>query len=268
VPGKEYLLKLGTAKVRMTLNKVNRLIDASSLKIESRNEVRRHEVAECVMKLEQAIAFDCADEISATSRFVIVDDYEIAGGGIIVESLEDSASWVREKVAIRNYRWEKSIISIEKRAEKYNQKPTLVLITGSRHSGKKPTAKAFERLLFEDGKMVYFLGIGNLLYGVDADLKGSSDNFREEHIRRLAEVANLMLDAGNILAVTAIELRQSDLDIITSVIPHEQTKVVWMGKNVSTDIRVDLQLGDMTPADAAGKIKSFLQKDGIIFKPF
>jgi bifunctional enzyme CysN/CysC len=81
-------------------------------------------------------------------------------------------------------------------------------------------------------------------------------------------VANLMLDAGNILAVTAIELRQSDLDIITSVIPHEQTKVVWMGKNVSTDIRVDLQLGDMTPADAAGKIKSFLQKDGIIFKPF
>jgi bifunctional enzyme CysN/CysC len=268
VPGKEYLLKLGTAKVRMTLNKVNRLIDASSLKIESRNEVRRHEVAECVMKLEQAIAFDCADEISATSRFVIVDDYEIAGGGIIVESLEDSASWVREKVAIRNYRWEKSIISIEKRAEKYNQKPTLVLITGSRHSGKKPTAKAFERLLFEDGKMVYFLGIGNLLYGVDADLKGSSDNFREEHIRRLAEVANLMLDAGNILAVTAIELRQSDLDIITSVIPHEQTKVVWMGKNVSTDIRVDLQLGDMTPADAACKIKSFLQKDGIIFKPF
>ena len=53
--------------------------------------------------------------------------------------------------------------------------------------------------------MVYFLGIGNVLYGVDADIERKPEN-RQEHIRRLGEVANLMLDAGIILIVTAAEL--------------------------------------------------------------
>ena len=104
VKDKVYHLKLGTAKVKARLEKINRVIDASNLnQDEAKEKIERHDVAEVVFKLDKAMAFDLAGEIEETSRFVVVDDFEIAGGGIISEALEDEQSWVREKVMRRNY---------------------------------------------------------------------------------------------------------------------------------------------------------------------
>ncbi|SKA11394.1 adenylyl-sulfate kinase, partial [Selenihalanaerobacter shriftii] len=225
-------------------------------------------VAECILKLDKAIAFDLTSEIAETSRFVIVDEHEIAGGGIVQAALEDEQSWVREKVMLRNYKWEKSHITNDERAEKYNQKSTLVVITGEEDVGKKPTAKALEKRLFDDGKIVYFLGIGNLLYGVDADIKGQSNNHREEHLRRLAEVSHIMLDAGAILAVTAVELTQEDLELIKTTVNADKIETVWLGENVTTDIDYDLHIPEFEEVeDAAQQIKNLLQERGIIFNP-
>ena len=63
--------------------------------------VERHEVAKCILKLNNAIAFDLANDIIETSRFVIVDDFEISGGGIIESELDDKQSWVREQSAFK-----------------------------------------------------------------------------------------------------------------------------------------------------------------------
>ncbi len=268
---KDYYLKLGTAKVRAKIEKIERVIDASDLnQDEAKDEIERHDVAECILKLEKAIAFDLASEIAETSRFVIVDEYEIAGGGIIQKALEDEQSWVREKVMLRNYKWEKSHITNDERAEKYNQKSTLVLITGEEDVGKKPTAKALEKRLFNDGKIVYFLGIGNLLYGVDADIKSEEDkSYREEHLRRLAEVSHIMLDAGGILAVTAVELTQEDLELIKTTVNPEKIETVWLGENVTTDISYDLHIPKFETAEkSANRIKGLLQDRGIIFNPW
>ncbi|ADL13448.1 GTP-binding protein [Acetohalobium arabaticum] len=267
---KEYYLKLGTAKVRARIEEIERVIDASDLsQNEAKDRIERHDVAECILKLDKAIAFDLANEIAETSRFVIVDEHEIAGGGIVQEALEDKQSWIREKVMLRNYKWEKSHITNDERAEKYNQKSTLVLITGEEDVGKKPTAKALEKRLFNDSKIVYFLGIGNVLYGVDADIKGTEENnHRKEHLRRLAEVSNIMLDAGAILAVTAVELTQDDLELIKTTVNPDKIKTVWLGKNVTTDINYDLHIPEFeSEKEAAGKIKGLLQEQEIIFKP-
>ena len=266
---KEYLFKLGTAKVKAKLEKINRVIDASDLSNEVKNQIERHDVAECTLKLEKAIAFDLTEDIAETSRFVLVDDYEIAGGGIIDEALEDKQSRVREKVMIRNTKWEKSIISQEDRAEKYNQKSSLILITGEEDVGKKPLAKALEQKLFNDGKIVYFLGIGNLLYGVDADIKLNHNNHKEEHLRRLAEVSNIMLDAGAILIVTAIGLSQEDVDLIKTTINHDRIFKVWLGEEITTNIQCDLHLDKVLDQNhATNKIKSLLHDKNIIFNPF
>ncbi|MBM7622968.1 GTP-binding protein [Sporohalobacter salinus] len=268
---KEYYLKLGTAKVRARIEEIKRVIDASDLsQNEAKNEIERHDVAECVLKLDKAIAFDLANEIAETSRFVIVDEHEIAGGGIVQKALEDKQSWVREKVMLRNYKWEKSHITNDERAEKYNQKSTLVLITGEEDVGKKPTAKALEKRLFNDGKIVYFLGIGNVLYGIDADIKGTEENnHREEHLRRLAEVSNIMLDAGAILAVTAVELTQNDLELIKTTVNPDKIETVWLGENITTDINYDLHIPEFEgEKEAARKIKGLLQERGAIFKPW
>jgi len=270
VKDKVYHLKLGTAKVKARLEKINRVIDASNLnQDEAKEKIERHDVAEVVFKLDKAMAFDLAGEIEETSRFVIVDDFEIAGGGIISEAMEDEQSWVREKVMRRNYNWEQSLISREDRAEKYNQKSTLILITGEEDVGKKPTAKALEKRLFNDGKVVYFLGIGNLLYGVDADIKNGDNGHKEEHLRRLAEVSHLMLDAGAILVVTAVELSQSDLELIKTTVNPQQIETVWLGDRVTTDLEFDLHIPEFTSeAEVSAQIKGLLQDRGIIFRPW
>ncbi len=270
VKDKVYYLKVGTAKVKARLQKINRVIDASNLnQDENKEKIERHDVAEVVFKLDRAMAFDLAGEIEETSRFVIVDEFEIAGGGIISEALEDEQSWVREKVMRRNYKWEQSLISREERAEKYNQKSTLILITGEEDVGKKPTAKALEKRLFNDGKVVYFLGIGNLLYGVDADIKNGNNNNQEEHLRRLAEVSHLMLDAGAILIVTAVELTQADLELIKTTVNPQQIETVWLGDRITTDLEFDLHIPEFTSEDqVSAQIKGLLQDRGIIFRPW
>jgi len=266
VKGKNYYLKLGTAKVGMQLEEVHSVLDASNLDSKKKDQVERHEVAECVLNLDRHIAFDLVEDAAITSRFVIIDEFEISGGGIVMQEMKDQTSWVRDKVLMRNYKWIGSEISAEKRSEKYNQKAELVLITGERESPRKEIAKLLEKQLFDEGRFVYYLGIGGLLYGVDADLvTGEIIPFnKKEHIRRLTEVANIMLESGMILIVSAIELDASDLEVINTGIPAERISVVWLGEDVTTDVPVDLVIkGNNDFEKSVGLIrKAFEGKNG------
>jgi bifunctional enzyme CysN/CysC len=268
VKRKEYLLKLGTARVTARVEEVLRVMDASTLGTASQQiAIQRHDVAECVLKLDRAIACDLATDIPATSRFVIVDDYEIRGGGIVREALPDRQATVRDRVLLRNYKWEPSIIQAERRAEKYNQKAALILVTGENENDRKAVAKALEGKLFEDGKVVYFVGIGSVLYGVDADIERKPEN-RLEHMRRLGEVANLMLDAGMILIVAAAELTQEDLEVIKTAVQPDWIETIWAGESITTDLAVDLQLPGGMVHEAVDQLKAHLQDKGIIFRPW
>jgi bifunctional enzyme CysN/CysC len=243
-------------------------MDASTLDpTDQRTVIKRHDVAECVLKLDRAIACDLAEDIAATSRFVIVDDFEIRGGGIVREALADRQTSVRNQVLLRNYKWEPSIIQPEHRAEKYNQKAALILVTGNNETERKSVAKALEGKLFEDGKVVYFMGIGNVLYGVDADIERKQAN-RLEHMRRLGEVANLMLDAGIILIVAAAELTQDDLEVIKTAVQPEMIETVWAGDTITTDLSYDLHLPRGVVAESVDRLKAHIQEKGIIFRPW
>jgi|tagenome__1003787_1003787.scaffolds.fasta_scaffold20984089_3 bifunctional enzyme CysN/CysC len=264
---KEYLLKLGTARVVCRVEEILRVMDASTLDASQKNAIQRHDVAECVLKLDRAIACDLAEDVAATSRFVVVDDFEIRGGGIVREALPDRQSAVRDRVLLRNYKWEPSFIQPERRAEKYNQKAALILVTGEDEAERKSVAKGLEGKLFEDGKVVYFLGIGNVLYGVDADIGRKQEN-RLEHMRRLGEVANLMLDAGIILIVAAAELTQEDLEVIKTAVQPDWIETVWAGDIITTDLACDLHLPGGAIPEAVDSLKSHLQDKGIIFRPW
>lgn len=268
VQNKDYLIKLGAAKEEVRLEKVISVIDASDLSSEGvKEEIGYHDVAKCVLSVNKSIAFDLADQIAATSRFVIVDDYEIRGGGIINNALGDDRDEIRDYIMRRNYKWETSRISRDDRAERYNQKATLILITGKKDVGKKRLAKSLEARLFSEGKFVYFLGIGNILYGVDADIKGHNGNSenRREHLRRLAEVSNVMLDAGMILVVTAVSLTQDDLEIINAAVDTDMIEVVWVGDS-PTDIDYDVLASGCNVDDDINLIKTAMQEKGIIFR--
>lgn len=273
--GTDILLKLGTARIPARVEAIHRIIDAGSEDLSGVEnsgallQVDRHRVAEITLKLARAAAFDLASEAPETSRFVLVEDYEICGGGIVLEALPDEASWAREMVIERNFRWIRSLLTTEERAEHYNQRAALIIITGEQGMGRKRIANRLESDLFNSGKVVYYLGIGSLIYGVDADLSGQDPReTRREHIRRLAEVAHILLDAGLILIVTAIELTQADLDLIKTVVNGREIPIVWVGQRVTTDLVCDIQVPGAEQVDASVvQIKRLLQERGIIFKP-
>ncbi|HBL18702.1 MAG TPA: adenylyl-sulfate kinase [Elusimicrobia bacterium] len=262
--GREYVVKLGSARVKAQLESVQRVLDASTLKaLEGREDIGRHEVAECVFTLRSPIACDRAEDNVLTGRFVIVDGYEIRGGGLVLEALQDPRSRIREKVILRNIKWQKGLIPREQRETRHGQRASLVVVTGADDELRKAAARSLEAELYEEGRYVYFLGIGSVLYGVDADIRGTAAN-HEEDIRRLAEVANILLDCGLIVVVTASELCQSDWDVIRTAVEPERTFAVWLGRPLTTDLRADLDLQPAGASEAVDQITAFLQAQGVL----
>ncbi len=267
---KDYILKLGTSHEKAQVETIHKVIDASDYANQNdRTEIQHHDVAEVTFKLAHPIAFDTSEKFPETSRFVIVDEYEIRGGGIVLESLPDDDVQIRQDVFTRNAKWVPSDVTMQLRAEQYNQRSSLVVITGPKGVGRKTLARRLELQLFEDGKMVYYLGMGSMLYGVNADLKRhDAPGGWREHVRRFAEVSHLFMDAGLIMIMTAIDLTQDDLDVLKTIIGEEKVHVVWIGEKVTTDITYDVHLKNRDKIEeGVVKIKHLLQKRGVIFTP-
>ena len=252
---RRYYLKTGSAKVPARPEKITYVLNAATLEKNVKDTVEKNEVAQCTLALERPIAFDLASDISQTGRFVIVDGYEISGGGIITGVPGDRK--IPESVARRNFKWERGGVLLSERMEKFAQKPLVVMITGDRGSDRKTVAKALEKSLFAEGKLVYYLGIGNVLYGVDADIKtGRSEDRdeRDEHIRRLAETANILTDAGMIVIITAAKIDEDDV-YLTQTVLGEKIFTVRIGHAYNREPYLDLSLPEGDP-DAAEKIKA------------
>jgi bifunctional enzyme CysN/CysC len=270
----DYWFKLATARVKMRVEAIDQVMDAGqdgyhreSAPGEPLEQVGCNEVAECTLKLNRAIAFDLAGEFGDTGRFVIVDRYEIGGGGIVRAALPDSEEVLRGQVMVRNYKWVKSLISPDERAEAYHQRAAMLLITGPQGAGRKRIANLLEADLIASGKFVYFLGIGSVIHGIDADIQEETHAAsREEHIRRLAEVAHILLDAGVILIVTAIDFTQHELEMLKTIVNGCAITTVWVGDTRTTDLEVDLQVPVSEAPDlSVNQIKKLLQEQDILF---
>jgi bifunctional enzyme CysN/CysC len=260
--GKQYKLKIMTNKVPVKLIQIIRSLDTDNLSYSPKKKVERHDVAECVLKCSSPIAFDLSSESQQTGRFVIVDEYDIAGGGIITGYEKDSLSEIRKKVTIREERWEQGDVKLEERATRYSQTPSFIFITGHTGEDKKGIAKKLERTLFERGNLAYFLGIGNLLRGLDADIDKAE---REEHIRRFGEVSNILMRAGFIVVGTASDITPAELDLLSAIMGEESMVTITVGKDGFEENNVDLVLESGTePKKAAAKIFKLLESNGII----
>jgi len=265
---KDYIIKIGTARSYASIEEVRKVIDASTLKAEKKEELEKHDVAEIVLRLKKPMAFDLASEIVSTGRFVIVDNYEISGGGIIREALEDKESWARDIVTKRNFQWEKSKIPCTQRAEKYNQKSALLLITGADINESKVLSKALEEKLFYEGKLTYYMGVESLIYGLDADLKNSNDD-KTEQLRRLGELCHILLDAGLILIANVVPITTDEIKLIKTMVNPDFIEVIWYGADQATDISFDLYVDSSQSVESGiNRVKELLQRRTIIYSPW
>ena len=258
IKNKRYKLKLATTKVSVWLREVVNVLDASELTTDfNRQQIERHDVAECVLETVRPVAFDLTSEIASTGRFVIIDNYEIAGGGVVLAPVENQTTRLAERVQQRERDWQRSGITCANRAMRYNQKSTLVILSGPANGGKKELAKALEEKLFTNGRLVYYLGLSNSLLDSDADVDASGQ--RDEILRRLGEISHMFTDAGLILITTVSGLDDYELEMIETLNQPNDHLVVNVGANNFTHSKVDLHLDDSTNRDGAmGEIERLL----------
>lgn len=238
--GKDYFLKIGTSKVTAQVEEIKRVLDASTLSALQKDVVERNDVAEVIIRTNAPIAFDLSRDLDNTSRFVIVDDYEISGGGIIEESLDDRS---------KKKDTEDSLVGKRARAERYSQKPSLVLLTGKEEAGLDIISKKLEKNLFDSGRFVYYL---------DGDKE-------RENFECLGTLSNHFVSAGKIFILKVNDISKDELDILYRKVEGE-VEVVWLGDNVNHNLNFDLVLDNiLSEEESVEKVREHLGHRGIIF---
>jgi bifunctional enzyme CysN/CysC len=202
--GRKIKLKLTTEEVECQIQSIEKLIDASTLleiDTKSRPYVARNDVAEVTIRTKTPIAFDNADRIVNTGRFVFIDRFQVCGGGVISKGQYPDRRQVLSGVKSENIFWSEGKITREAREQRNRHKGAILWLTGLSGAGKSTVATELERELFAKGLHTYILDGDNIRHGLSANL-GFSPEDRTENIRRVAEVARLLMDAG-VLVITA-----------------------------------------------------------------
>jgi bifunctional enzyme CysN/CysC len=228
--GKTYKLKLATREAECSIASIERVIDASTLATVSREEsqpfVARHEVAELTLHTKKPIAFDIHSEIAPMGRFVIVDGYDLAGGGIIAADAYPRRTHDSHTKSDNIY-WSQGKVTSRQRELRNAHIGCVIWLTGLSGSGKSTIAGELERELFNMGRHVYILDGDNIRHGLGSDL-GFSPKDRTENIRRVGEVAKLFADAGVICITAFISPYQADRDLVRRIMPADRFLEVYV----------------------------------------
>jgi len=261
IKGRTYKLKIATQKVPVVLSQIISVLDASELSsISNKEQVDRHDVAECILETLKPIAFDDVVHIPETGRFVIVDNYEISGGGIILAPVfETGSSSLNSYIRERDYNWVRSHITQGQRIQRHKHKPALLVITGESHVKTVTIAKQVEEVLFKEEKSVYFLGVSNNVL-ISEDHSNDKTFEKMFHIRQLGELAHILTDSGQILITSVSEVDEYDLNMLKSLNRPNKTLVVSFGKIQLSEKHIDLLLADDEPLQTScQKISDFVK---------
>ncbi len=202
--GRSYWLMIGTARISATITDIKFKYNINTFEQLSGNSMSLNEIGELTLSLDKAIPFEPYKDCRPMGAFVLIDRYSYAtvGAGMINFSLRRAQNVHRQALVV-----DKKARSI------LNGYPGKVLwFTGLSGSGKSTVANALEQVLHERGIRTYILDGDNVRQGLNKDL-GFTDGDRVENIRRIAEVARLMVDAGLVVLTAFISPFRSERDM-------------------------------------------------------
>ena len=195
LPGRSYLLRIGTKYVPARITTLKHKIDVNNLDHIAARTLALNEIGLCNISTSTPVAFDPYEENRETGAFILIDRYTnaTAGAGMITFGLRRATNIHRQSL----------LIDKGARTRLHGHQATILWFTGLPGSGKSTIANIVERELHAQGAHTYLLDGDNVRHGLSRDL-GFTDADRVENIRRVGEVAKLFVDAGMIVLCSFI----------------------------------------------------------------
>ncbi len=230
LPGRPYLLKAGSKTVAASVIGLKYRTSVDTLEHVAATTLGLNEIGVCNLETAEPIAFDPYADCRDTGSFILIDRYSNAtvGAGMLQFALRRDA----------NVHWQRLDINKAARAAKKQQTPCVLWFTGLSGAGKSTIANLVEKKLFSEGRHTYLLDGDNVRHGLNRDL-GFTDADRVENIRRVAEVAALMADAGLIVLVSFISPFRAEREMARGLFAAGEFVEVHVDASLQTAERRD-----------------------------
>ncbi len=232
LPGRGYWLKLGARTVNATVSSIRHRIDVNTQEHLAARQLALNEVAVVNLSLDQPIAFAPYAEDRALGGFILIDraTHATVAAGTLDFALRRAA----------NIHWQHLDVDRAARAALKAQTPRCLWFTGLSGSGKSTIANLVEKRLLSLGRHTYLLDGDNIRHGLNKDL-GFTEADRVENIRRVAEVARLMVDAGLIVLVSFISPYRSERQSARELLGADEFVEVYVDTPVDECERRDVK---------------------------
>ncbi|HEX4706075.1 MAG TPA: sulfate adenylyltransferase subunit CysN [Pseudonocardiaceae bacterium] len=217
LPGRPYRIKIGTRVVDGTVTELHHQIDVNSMARLPAGRLEFNQIGLCTVRVDREVAFDPYTDNRDTGGFILIDrtTNTTVGAGLLTAALTPA----------RNLHWQDVDVDKATRSLRNGHRPCVVWLTGLSGAGKSAIANLLERRLHTLGAHTYLLDGDNVRHGLNRDL-GFTEAGRVENIRRVAEVAALMVDAGLIVLAAFISPFRADRDMARrTVAPGEFCEV-------------------------------------------
>jgi bifunctional enzyme CysN/CysC len=217
--GRSYLMRIGTRTVTATVAPIKHKINVNTLEQLAAERLELNEIGVCEIELDQAVAFDPYTVNRATGGFILIDRItnNTVGAGLLHFALRRS----------QNVHWQALDVDRSARAQLKGQKPAVLWFTGLSGAGKSTIANLVEKRLHAARRHTFILDGDNVRHGLNKDL-GFTTQDRVENIRRVAEVARLMTDAGLIVLVSFISPFRSERRMARSLMADGEFLEVYV----------------------------------------
>jgi bifunctional enzyme CysN/CysC len=221
VAGRTYWVKQTTRTVGAEVAEFRYAVDVNTLETRPATQLGLNEVGRVVFNLNQPVAYDPYKQNASTGAFIVIDRLTntTVGAGMIQERSETGSGgdhW-NQQPARQVLKGKRSLVDPAEREKRFGQRGVTVLLTGLHMSGKSSIAFALEKRLFDAGRAVTVLYGQNMRQGLCRDLGFSADD-RSENLRRSAEVAKILNDAGMICVAAFVApheaVREKTKDVI------------------------------------------------------
>ena len=225
LPGRTYLMKIGAKVLTAQVTAIKHRTDINTLEPLAAEDLELNGIGECNLSLDQPIAFDPYDDVPDLGGFILIDRLTNAtvGAGMLRFALRRA----------HNIHWQALDVSKVSRAALKGQKPAVLWFTGLSGAGKSTIANLVEKRLNAEGRHTYLLDGDNVRHGLTRDL-GFTDADRVENIRRVAEVAKLMADAGLIVLTSFISPFRAERRMARELLPTGEFFEVFVDVPLST----------------------------------